>query len=146
PFVVNPNNSYKRGLELEKIILDESDKPLYKVINTYHFTEFQKMLGITVFYPRLDCPWASSYLNYQSYKNAISSSTCENSIPCGNTSRCGSDSKDFIWFTKIKETFGWSKLVSSKTENYFYKNGITNVLSQIENYEYDDFNKKVKSK
>lgn len=142
PFAPSADNDFKRGLLLKESLWNLSSK-LQETTNTYQFTEFNKMTGLTLFYENLDCPWANYFLNYASYKSSISSSSCISSLICQNTKVCGSDASSYIYHYPITEKFGLAQRITEEKKDFFYKGIQKDSLTTLKSIQYNPINKQI---
>jgi hypothetical protein len=92
------------------------------------------------------CPSFKLMTNYNHYK-ALKANNC-NPVALA----CGLDYLNYIFksdmnigFTGYLEAFGWAKLASKTTQNYFYPNGGTtpNIVTSNETFTYNPINKQI---
>jgi hypothetical protein len=156
PFVSLPNRDFKRGLVKKVVVKDQTDKVLTETLNEYNFTEQTIFTGFTTYYKDYDCPHTSSFDSYTNYFNSMGNaiqsianalnitpqeirdnpSIATSSIQfvtSGNQNLvncicCGVDAKDFIDIYYNKEIMGISQQTKSTVKNYFYVNGVANII------------------
>lgn len=144
------NMDYKRGLLKKEEVFDQSNKSIASTINNYDFIDSRVMTGLHVFGTWDDgfnsCPSFKLMTNYNHYK-ALKANNC-NPVALA----CGLDYLDYIFqpymnigFTGYIEAFGWAKLASKTTQNYFYPNGGTtpNIVTSNETFTYNPINKQI---
>lgn len=139
-FLAPVNRDYKRGILKNEKYRDVNDKLLSEVIYDYKIDQDSIVTGIR---PRNDneCPLGKIYGSYIAYMTNLAGCTTTQTNVCYN---CGTPSA-YLSSTDVKEVFGWVKLKSKITKNYFYdKDNTQNILDVKETYDYNTDNKKVK--
>lgn len=144
------SNEYKRGLLLKEAVFDGAYKKLTESTMSYDFQENNITTGICFFGTYCNSfdfyPMYKLFNNYNHFKlikntgQCISQHVVPNSCFFGNVYN--------TWFIDrypIVERFGWAKLTSKNTKEYFYVNQNTNIVENTEVYEYYNHNKKIKS-
>ena len=144
------NMDYKRGLLKKEEVFDQSNKKLVSTINNYDFIDSRIMTGLHLFgiwdEGFNSCPSFKLMTNYNHYK-ALKANNC-NPVALA----CGLDYLNYIFksdmnigFTGYLEAFGWAKLASKTTQNYFYPNGGTtpNIVTSNETFTYNPINKQI---
>ncbi|MFL9835849.1 hypothetical protein [Chryseobacterium terrae] len=149
PYIPSKNVDYKRGLLLNEKTFDNSNKKLSEISNSYSFVDYEEISGHKF--------WQSSDYKgniWNIYDNyLISLNQFGMPFPTCFPSVCSSKNYTSfpgypISFTanqRVLEAFGWAKLDSTQTKNYFYKNGIQTVLQKNELFDYNPINKKISS-
>jgi YD repeat-containing protein len=147
------SNDYKRGHLIKEEIIDESGRILSLIENTFSFEQSEKISGLSIFgtygFSFETNPVYKLFLNYSTYKLAKDNGHC-----FGNTMAiyCGIDFPTHtfgpnldIGYNLVYERFGWAKLTSKTTKNYFYPNGgsTPNIVQTDETYTYNPLNKKI---
>jgi len=139
PFLPTRNYEYKRGLLLNEKIYAEKENsspfnPEYILLSEsdyqYEFQENEILSGVKMF-SNNDCSFLGFFPTYDS---------------CSNNSQCPC-SANHINAIAFWEGYGWSKLVSKTTKNYFYQGLIQNNTETQETFTYYDQpneNKKIK--
>ena len=153
PFVKPRDFDYKRGLLKKEEAFSNLGVKLYETTNSYIFVENEEYLGIKFSKPSGIYNGSSPNYptNFQLYQDLVQS----NSYYC---MQCGGgyttpknffggmpldiNTPNYIPFP-VFETYGWSKLSSKQTKNYFYDNGTQKILEKNESFEYNTLNKKV---
>ncbi|KFF11987.1 hypothetical protein IQ37_19435 [Chryseobacterium piperi] len=158
PFMPSHNYDYKRGLLLKQKIFDNNNRLLSELTNQYSYVESLIHTGLRFRRPYGSCytgPVAYNDGFYEAYKNFVTSPPQEVCVPCNGLSTDFSTKKGFlcglpldlnspkILVFPIFEAFGWSKLGSKISKNYFYENGSQKTLEKKELFEYNNINKKV---
>ena len=146
------NMDYKRGLLKKEEVFDVTNKRIVSTINNYDFTDSRIMTGLHVFGTWDEgfnsCPSFKLMTNYNNYKT-LKANNC-NPVALA----CGLDYLDYIFkpdmnigFTGYLEAFGWAKLTSKTTQNYFYPNGgtVPNIVTSNETLTYNSINKQIAS-
>lgn len=144
PFASTPNIDYKRGNLLEERKYDKDGRTLTITNNSYSFEDGEKITGMNVYtFPSLgsfcyDCPYASHYSFYQYYRLGYLDPTTYSCPPyvCGsllnwNVRFCGDYVSEFVTYYPQKEAFGWVKLDSTVSAEYFYD--ASNTQTSIQN-------------
>jgi YD repeat-containing protein len=161
PFLPTENYDYKRGLLRFEKIYNEQHKKLKATELDYDFENHIEVTGIKTFYKQYDFINIYNHKLYSEYDTYIR--TCSEYELPAPPSECFpyflTDSyscdcfcyfgkpTEFTGFRLIKEAYGWVKLTSKKTLNYFYPNGSTtpNIVETNEAYTYNPINKKIAS-
>ncbi len=157
PYLPSKNIDYKRGLLLKRVLRDELDRVLIEDVNTYSFENFEKIYGY-----RLNKPDGAIFQgrfkkngvpinihNYSTYISAINSP--EPTIKDCIDFLCDSFSKQHLGTSPINEidfyplslAYGWAKLSSKNTKNYFYEGGNQEIVVTNERFTYNTTNKKI---
>lgn len=144
------NMDYKRGLLKKEEVFDQSNKKIVSTINNYDFMDSRVMTGLHVFGTWDEgfnsCPSFKLMINYNNYKT-LKANNC-NPVALA----CGLDYLDYIFkpdmnigFTGYLEAYGWAKLASKTTQNYFYPNGgnTPNIVTSNETFTYNPINKQI---
>jgi len=139
PYLPTRSYEYKRGLLLsEKIYASKGNgsmlNPEYTLLSEsnyeYDYQEAEILSGAKVF-SHDDCPFLGFFPTYDS---------------CSNNPQCPCSVSSIIAIP-FWEGYGWSKLVSKTTKNYFYQNEFQNFTKTDETFAYYDGqnqNKKIK--
>ncbi len=131
PFISTVNYDYKRGLILEESIYDKVDN----LIKTDNYNYLFNLEGVIITGIRLHsengCGYLKKHSSYTEYKVNVDDILGQS---CGDLST-------FIIPYKTREAFGWTKLVSKTTKNYFY-NPI-GTIEVTETFDYNTLNKKI---
>ncbi|MDP2159727.1 MAG: DUF6443 domain-containing protein, partial [Flavobacterium sp.] len=141
PFQPSINYDYKRGLLLNEKHFSKINgvtyEPVAETLYGYDWagTEVTVRMGIRGYY-ETGCPMASSYDEYDAYIACLNSS-CSSVWPiaCNDTY--------FLSYVNSNETFGWAKLISKTTKNYFYDSGGQKTVQVNETFSYNTVNKKL---
>jgi hypothetical protein len=149
------NMDYKRGLLKKEEVFDVNNKRIVSTVNNYDFTDSRIMTGLHVFGTWDEgfnsCPSFKLMINYNNYKT-LKANNC-NPLP----TPCGLNGLDYlnnifnsglnIGFTGYLEAYGWAKLASKTTQNYFYPNGgtVPNIVTSNETFTYNPINKQIAS-
>ncbi|MCX8526471.1 hypothetical protein OF897_21390, partial [Chryseobacterium formosus] len=150
PFVKPKDYDFKRGLLTNETALNNSGNKLYEINNVYNFEEKEEYLGIKFSKPSnvyngSSPNYASDYTGYLS----LLTSTClscdsNHTTPINFLGGLPLDINTPNYIpVPIFETYGWAKLASKETKNYFYENGNQNVVKTEENFTYSNLNKKL---
>ncbi|MES2863288.1 MAG: hypothetical protein V4666_04160 [Bacteroidota bacterium] len=152
PFLPSKNYDYKRGLLLKEVIKNQSSLKLQEVNHVYGFDSFEVKYGVRRYKPSGTCfggSYFSSYLSYLPFwenyqglpiQNQGGTNAFSGSNLCGYPANY-SQSYDLV------EAYGWAKLTSKNTKNYFYPNGGTapNIVESNETFTYNLLNKQIAS-
>ncbi len=146
------NMDYKRGLIKKEEIFDNLSRRLKTQIYDYTFEDSLVMTGLNIFgtYDEgyNNCPNFSLFLNYTHFEEA-KNNYCED-IPLGClpgdlATTLRSDLN--LGFTANMEAFGWAKLFSKKSIDYFYDNpsasATSTTIESDETYVYNSLNKQI---
>jgi YD repeat-containing protein len=141
PFIPQPSYDYRRGMLANEKVFDKENNLLLET--TYTFTKDDKnpvTTGIRFFTSSgSNCPYSNQFANYDQYISRVQQ------CPPGASAtvcifQCG-DPLSFISYTKIWEAFGWSRLTSKTTKEYFYNGATQNgILETTQNYTYNSIN------
>ncbi|MGI9651092.1 hypothetical protein [Chryseobacterium sp. RLHN22] len=148
PYIPSKNVDYKRGLLLNEKNYDSSNRKLSEITNSYSFVDYEEISGHKF--------WQSSdykgniWNNYDNYlitlnQYGMTFPACFSICNSKNYSSIPGYPINFTSNQQLVEAFGWAKLDSTQTKNYFYKNGIQTVLQKNELFEYNPTNKKISS-
>lgn len=139
PFLPTLNKDYKRGLLSRESIFDSQNKKIKETENTYNFEEQILTHGLRLLnvdnYPFINYRNWTTYANYKLYLQNCNPCPCYFGYPW-----------QFTYHKLIKESFGWAKLSSSTSKEFFY-NTANQPLATVENktdFEYNNTNQKVK--
>lgn len=149
PFLPSKNIDYKRGaLEKEKHYR-QSDMKVISQTEYFYYDydgyEGEEQTGIKVF--GVSCPAAFKFATYANFYNAILYTP--GSIPSCNftwADICALPGygHNYIGYNQnIKQAYGWRRLSSKVTTNYFYEGITQKNVQTTETYKYDDNNKKL---
>ena len=146
PFIVSKNIDYKRGLLLNENVFNNTNKKLQEISYIYDFSNYTDNTGLKVFYSKLSCAIGNRFSNYsfyKSYRNDFLNGIINPQGVPGNLCDCGTP-LNYISYYNITEAFGWSKLISKNSKNYFYDaNNNQRVVETTETYTYNPLNKKI---
>lgn len=146
PYIPSKNVDYKRGLLLGEKTYDSNNKILSEATNSYSFVDYEEISGHKF--------WQSSEYKgdiWNTYDNYLTSlnqyglpfPVCFSVCNSKNYSSFPGYPISFTSIQQVLEAFGWAKLDSTQTKNYFYNNGITKILEKNESFEYNPLNKKI---
>jgi hypothetical protein len=146
------NMDYKRGLLKKEEVFDQSNKKIASTNNNYDFTDSRIMTGLHVFGTWDEgfnsCPSFKLMTNYNHYITLKANNCRPVALSCGIDYLNNIFKSDMnIGFTGYLEAYGWAKLTSKTTQNYFYPNGgsTPNVVTSNETYTYNPTNKQIAS-
>ncbi|MCA0349535.1 MAG: RHS repeat protein [Bacteroidetes bacterium] len=161
PFLPLPNIDYKRGLLLKQVSYDNDDKKLTEKINEYEIENYTEEMGFNVF-NRDDESFSNSklfeyYAMFKNIREICAAGNVNYNCTIGSTitppvinpnipicpCHCLSNETvpNVILKASVYENFGWSKLKSTTTNNYFNNGSLTNIINNVENYIYNPSNK-----
>ncbi|MGC4040322.1 MAG: RHS repeat protein [Flavobacterium sp.] len=166
PFLPLQDNDFQRGLLISQKDFDKNGRILTTITNTYDVIEYTHNTGLILFSRSEDALTNSDvFRNFAEF--ASLKSVCGNSLginyncpPTGlngifnpNESlpicpcHCykGESVSDFINFVPVIENFGWVKLLSTNSQEYFYDNSTVNIMEKEEVYTYNNNNRKIAS-
>ncbi|MCA6066186.1 hypothetical protein JI747_003280 [Chryseobacterium sp. RG1] len=150
PYLPSKNIDYKRGLLLKESIFNNDNKILSQSINTYSFVDYESTPGYRL--DKMDGIGFNGqhFKSYAEYKFSLEGTnpTIYNSCLSGN---CNSFSQfnlagypaKYIKIYPLIEAYGWTKLSSKNTKNYFYNNGIQKATEKNESFIYNAVNKQL---
>lgn len=153
PFVKPRDFDYKRGLLKKEIAFNNLGSKLYETINSYTFVNNEEYLGVKFSKP--SNIYNGSSPEYPSDYSTYLSNIQSNSYSCMQCGGGYTTPKDFFGGLPLDintpnyipfpifETYGWAKLASKQTKNYFYENGNQKILEKNESFEYNPLNKKL---
>ncbi len=149
PFLPSKNIDYRRGLLMNEIIKDEQLRPLKETTFTYAIVNYEKKYGIRLEKTQgLNCFGPNSIFGtYNSYLTALTYPGPYGGFGSGNTfntaSLCGYP-VEYLQFYPLIQAYGWAKLASKTTKDYFYNQSNTQrIVETKEEYDYHNFNKMI---
>ncbi|RXR21460.1 hypothetical protein [Flavobacterium stagni] len=138
PFYPSKNIDYKRGLLKELKIFDSNGRILQFIKNDYQFDEANladEITGFTSYITTNNCAYNHLFNTYEAFENV---SRAYNSLePCP-------DVFTNMGIKFIYSSYGWAKLESKETKNYFYD--ANNTQSEVvtrESFQYNPLNKMI---
>jgi YD repeat-containing protein len=157
PFLPTKNIDYRRGLLKKETVFDQSSKPLTETVLDYDFEESVAVTGFRTYYNYTDFINIMNHTYYTAYKAYIESCSqhpafideegCDPTIFTGESCDCFcyfGTPRDFTLYKFIEEAFGWAKLKTKTTKNYFYPGSATSptIFTQTdEAFTYNSVNK-----
>ncbi|WP_264509586.1 hypothetical protein [Flavobacterium sp. N1719] len=154
PFLPTKNIDFKRGLLLKEEVFTNNNLKLTSTVNNYTFDYHEEITGIRFKKPVGECytgklpALTANYGNYKAYVESPNTCVkCANNIFTSTLSLCGLPldlNKPKILPFPIYETYGWAKLESKETKNYFYD--ANNTQSEVvtrESFQYNPLNKMI---
>lgn len=137
PFLPTLNIDYKRGQLLEEHIYNEAGNELKSTVNTYSYDQYVEVTGVNVYNPGgyvFNNP--RQHELYVDYKNYV------NSPPITGCFCCFGMPRFFTATALHKEAFGWVKLTSTTTKEFFLDPATStwNPVETIKNYTYNPDN------
>lgn len=152
PFLPTKDLDYKRGLLLSEITQSQNNTKLKEVSHEYTFDEFEVKYGFRRFKPSGMCFEGSFFTSYTSYLTYYPDYVGKISYVNGgynvfsSFNLCGypvnySQSIDLV------SAYGWAKLNTKTTKEYFYPNGSStpNIVQTNESFTYNPTNKQIAS-
>jgi len=146
------NLDFKRGLLKNEVTFDNSNKKLISKIYDYSFEENLIITGLNVFgtYDSSynNCPAFNFIINYYDYK----AKALQNCSLFADHCRIDTPTITFnpnlhTAYSSAVEAFGWAKLTSKITKEYFYPQGsnVPKIVEKTENFTYNPINKQIAS-
>lgn len=139
PFLPTLNIDYKRGQLMEEHLFDKLGNELKSTVNHYSYEDYIENTGINVFNPNSYAfnNWAG-FQNYIDYKYYLDTHAA--SCFC-----CFGPPRQFTRSILHKEAYGWVKLDSSVTTEFFYNPTTSswNPIQTVKNYTYNQDNQKI---
>ncbi|QIY92073.1 hypothetical protein [Chryseobacterium gallinarum] len=148
PYIPSKNIDYKRGLLLSEKVFDNHQKKLTETNNTYTFDDYTEISGHK-FWQGSDYRgniW-NTYNDYLVDLNQSSLTFPACFITCNSKNKTSFPGYpvSFTSHQAVIEAFGWAKLDTRQTRNFFYENGNQKVTERNETFTYNPLNKKVTS-
>lgn len=161
------NFDYKRGLLLSEIIKNNNEKTIKSSLFQYSISDRKEQTGLNLFKSFTDQFYQGvpHFLYYSELKynftnniNVIGSITsgpsqtgiygvCIYTKSLISLHNADAISRRNIYMRPVFEAYGWAKLSSKTTNNYFYPNGSTSpkIVTTNETYSYNPLNKQIAS-
>lgn len=163
PFLPTENYDYKRGLLKNETTYDQLGNKLKIVDFHYDFENYLIITGFRAYYPVYDFNNIYNHKYYNHYKGYIDgcgqsltytgNCNADNYILTDDTGSCNCFAfsgapREFMDARVIKQAYGWAKLTSKTTMNYFYPNGgsIADIVQTDDTYTYNPVNKQISEK
>ncbi|WP_343658371.1 hypothetical protein [Chryseobacterium sp.] len=146
PFVPSKNIDYKRGLLKNEVIFDNFFKKISEQNLNYDFEEYEEVYGHRFYRPDGLGFDGGYFSNYDAYVTILQQGNVgvpfdpENFFMSGNLP--GYPLQYMVGISLV-DAYGWAKLSSVKTKNYFYNNGIQEITEKNESFEYNPLNKMI---
>ncbi|MGQ2985380.1 hypothetical protein [Flavobacterium sp.] len=144
PYTVSQNWDYKRGLLEMEDHYGENNNRLSLTTYGYSKEEGSYVSGFKV-NTIIPCKFMYFYSNFNSYYSTASG-CLQTADPTGLLCprQCGLPA-DFIGYPEVKENFGWVKLTSKETNEYFYTsaNALQGNIVTKETFDYNPTNKRI---
>lgn len=138
PFLSAINLDHRRGILKNEKYYDNNSTLLSETVYEHDIEESSSFSGV-IFYSLDECPHARRFLTYAAYVSDLPNLT----IDGFNPSNCG-PANVYLNLQEVHELFGWVKLKSKKTKNYFYnKTNTQNSVEVKETFDYHSNNKKI---
>ncbi|HEX8574980.1 MAG TPA: hypothetical protein VF677_01665 [Flavobacterium sp.] len=153
PFVKPKDFDYKRGLLKKEVAFNNLGNKLYETLNSYAFVDNEEYLGVKFSKPNdiyngSSPNYPNTFSNYLYFiqSNNTDCMECTSGYTTPKTFFGGLpldiNTPNYIPFP-VFETYGWPKLSSTNTKNYFYENGVQKILEKNEFFEYNPLNKQL---
>jgi len=146
------NLDFKRGLLKKEETLDSLNKKLTSITYDYIFEENYVLTGLNIF-GNYDsgynsCPAFRLISDYYSY-NVLKLQSCNQvALHCHVDTPVITFSPNLhLAYSSFVEAFGWAKLTSKITKEYFYPQGsnVPKIVEKTENFTYNPINKQIAS-
>ncbi|MCX8532086.1 hypothetical protein [Chryseobacterium luquanense] len=150
PFVQPKDFDYKRGNLIKQTVYDNNSRKLSEVENTYAYDDYEEFTGVKFTKPNsiyngTSQNYPQTFAVYQQLLNS-GCMMCNGNYSTPKEFWGGmpmdSNTPNFIP-VPVFEAYGWTKLMSTKTTNYFYENGAPRILEKNESFEYNPLNKQI---
>ncbi len=159
PFLPTENYDYKRGLLVKETIYNNQNQPLKESSFVYDLDEFVEVTGFKTFYHTGEFQQGfQSYSSYSDYHNFYTNCGQYPAYMCpdqyDNNPNTNGDCncfcyngavQEFVGFKNVKEAFGWAKLSTKTTKDYFYDGTAQKFVQTDETFDYNPLNKKIAS-
>lgn len=162
PFMSHNNFDFKRGLLKKQKVFDNLDRPITETDQEYSYEELPNptiVYGLNFSHNYVlpayggsiyNNPYSWLYSIYDLYLEAYNLfTTCPE---CCHLAKLPGTQKlnmllpnQYITTDLLKQTNGWSKLISKTSRNYFYEGGTQKMVETLESYTYNALNKKIAS-
>lgn len=142
PFLSAPNYDCRRGQVVKEKVYDGSNRILSETIFSYDVDEYVEETGLRTRYRGMNCPKSGSFSNYAAYLYNLSlcrSNPLQQQCLCF----CDIDAIDMIGYVSNYEVFGWSKLISKVSKEYFYEGSTERIVQTDETFNYNPANKQI---
>ena len=148
PFIPSINRDYNRGqITKERHFLQQNNSylPLTEIDYTYEIDSMTVVTGIRSNNVN-KCPKANEFTYYSQFIHCLNTPSCGNNTPSSNNHWTNCDANYYLSYHTIYDSYGWSKLATKNTKNYFYGSSHSpTVLESLETYNYNPVNKKIAS-
>lgn len=141
PFMPTKNIDYKRGLLKKEEVFNEAGDSLKVTTMDYAFADYLKVTGIRLYYAN---EYVRGAVNYDTYDNYMNSAEYCEIYP--STAQCFCNfgmPETFVNALPVKEAYGWAKLSSKTTKEYFYEGTNQKTVQTNEEFSYNDTNKQL---
>lgn len=153
PFIPTKNIDYKRGLLINEKVYNQNQRILNENIFDYDFMNFEEYVGVRFRKPDGECYTGSLFTNYSAYVTTLNIPIphciqCKPNYYMSPFVLCGlpldMDTPKIIP-VPIIQAYGWAKLTSKTTKNYFYPTGSNtpNIVQSTETFDYNPINKQI---
>jgi hypothetical protein len=149
PFLPTKNIDYKRGLLIKEIVKNQNYLPLQEIIFNYDFVDFEEKYGNRRYKLTGECFAGNYFTNYSTYLPFITDPTIVGLICINNTANCFPQNllcgypSNFTELFPLVSAYGWAKLTTKTTKNYFYESSTQRIVQTDETYTYNPLNKKI---
>ncbi len=143
PFAPVQDTDYERGLLHNEKIFDQSGNLLKETTMDYGFERFKVISGYKVFFAnelvRTDI---NSSANYSVYMDIVQECAEAEDPETSNYCFCNfGQPVEFVGTKPVYESYGWAKLTSKITKDYFYSPNLT--VQTDETFDYNPDNKEI---
>lgn len=145
PFLPARNYDHRRGLLTKEKVFEitgtSTSRPVSETIYDYETwsssNEGDAKTGIRGYNFNV-CAMAATQDNYDLYIGCVTNNNCS---PLGSYANCSVE--DFLGFAEIYEAYGWAKLQTKTTKNYFYEGSTQRTVQTTENFTFNTNNKRI---
>lgn len=145
PFLPSRNYDHRRGLLTKEKVFEITETSASRAVSeaTYVYEPWsgsnqnEVRTGVRGYNLNV-CAMAATQDNYGLYVGCITSNNCP---PLGSYANCSVE--EFLSFADIYEAYGWAKLQTKTTKNYFYEGSTQRIVQTTENFEFNSNNKRI---
>lgn len=145
PFLPARNYDHRRGLLTKEKVFEitgtSASRPVSETTYVYEpwssSNQNEVRTGIRGYNLNV-CAMAATQDNYELYVGCIASNNCS---PLGSYANCSVE--EFLGFADIYEAYGWAKLQTKTTKNYFYEGSTQRTVQTTENFTFNTNNKRI---
>lgn len=140
PFLSGPNYDCRRGQVIKEEVHNSAGQKLRKVEYDYDIDEHVEDTGLRTRYIGMNCPKSAEQSDYDEFVTTLE--MCHvNMLQAACLCLCDMPAIDMIGYVSNYEVFGWTKLMSKTTEEYFYSPSRT--IQTTEAFTYNATNKRI---